>query len=237
MAWAFDAAGFEPVDVHMSELLAGARDLSDFQGLVACGGFSYGDVLGAGQGWARSVLFHEAVRQQFADFFADDSRFALGVCNGCQMLAQLGEIMPGDIGGGAWPRFLPNLSGRFESRLAMVRVEQDSSPWLAGMAGAELPIVVAHGEGRVERLPEQGGLRIALRYIDDAGQGTAEYPFNPNGSPEGVTGLHTADGRVLAMMPHPERLFRSVQHSWAPAQWGESGPWLKLFLNAREWVG
>ncbi|RMD80172.1 MAG: phosphoribosylformylglycinamidine synthase [Gammaproteobacteria bacterium] len=240
MAAAFDRAGFAAVDLTMSDLLAERASLRDFQGLAACGGFSYGDVLGAGQGWAKSVRFHPRVRDQFAEFFAREDTFALGVCNGCQMLAALKELIPGAEG---WPRFVRNRSERFEARLALVEVLPSPSLFLAGMAGSRLPVPVAHGEGRAlfsspggaEALLRQG--LVALRYVDGWGRATERYPDNPNGSPVGVTGFTTPDGRVTIMMPHPERAFRTVQHSWHPEGWGEEGPWLRLFRNARAWLG
>ena len=239
MAAAFDRAGFETVDVHMSDLMHGRRSLADFQGLVACGGFSYGDVLGAGGGWAKSVLFHERLREEFATFFAAPERFALGVCNGCQMLSVMSDLIPGAED---WPRFVQNRSEQFEARLAMVQIEENPSILLRDMEGARLPIAVAHGEGRVEwsgdasrSRAEDSGL-IAARFVDGHGQVATRYPANPNGSPDGVTALTTADGRVTIMMPHPERVFRTVQHSWAPSTWGEEAPWLRMFRNARAWL-
>jgi phosphoribosylformylglycinamidine synthase len=240
MAAAFDRAGFEAVDVHMSDILAGRLSLSGFRGLAACGGFSYGDVLGAGEGWAKSILFHGKAREDFARFFDRADTFALGVCNGCQMMANLRELIPGAE---HWPRFVRNRSEQFEARLALVRVEQSPSVLLAGMAGARLPIAVAHGEGQAEfaRAEDRealvaGGL-VAARFVDHHGRPTEHYPENPNGSHEGLTALTTPDGRVTIMMPHPERVFRTVQYSWHPAEWGEDGPWLRLFRNARVWVG
>jgi phosphoribosylformylglycinamidine synthase len=239
MAAAFDRAGFAAIDVHMSDLLAGRVGLGDFQGLVACGGFSYGDVLGAGSGWARSVLFNDRVRAEFAAFFARSETFALGVCNGCQMLSQLSELIPGAA---HWPRFARNLSEQFEARTALVRVEPSPSVLLAGMAGSVLPIAVAHGEGRVvfadaaARRAVEDGAGVALRYVDAGGAESECYPINPNGSPAGITGLTSADGRVTIMMPHPERVFRAVTNSWCPPDWGEDGGWLRLFRNARVFV-
>ena len=240
MAWAFDRAGFEAVDVHMSDILEGRIDLEAFKGLVACGGFSYGDVLGAGGGWAKSVLFNERAREQFAAFFQRDDSFSLGVCNGCQMLAQLKELIPGAE---AWPRFMRNESEQFEARVAMVQVEKSPSILLAGMEGSRLPIAVAHGEGRAEFRDSahlrsmQGSGQVALRYVDNHGQVTTRYPANPNGSPSGITGLTTPDGRATIMMPHPERVVRAVTNSWRPAEWTRDGAWLRLFRNARVWVG
>jgi phosphoribosylformylglycinamidine synthase len=238
MAAAFDRAGFESVDVHMTDVLAGRVSLEDFRGLIACGGFSYGDVLGAGRGWACSILYHPRARDAFAAFFARPDRFALGVCNGCQMFAELRELIPGAQ---AWPRFARNRSEQFEGRLALVEVPQSRSILLAGMAGARLPIAVAHGEGRAE-LPA-GALEalererlVALRFCDAAGAPAVRYPANPNGSPGGVTGFTTPDGRVTILMPHPERVFRSAQYSWRPDGWGEDAPWMRMFRNARAWV-
>nr|WP_298415918.1 phosphoribosylformylglycinamidine synthase [uncultured Halomonas sp.] len=240
MAAAFDKAGFESIDVHMSDILSGRQSLTDFKGLVACGGFSFGDVLGAGGGWAKSVLFNARAREQFADFFARDDRFALGVCNGCQMLSQLRELIPGAEN---WPHFLRNESEQFEARLSMVQIEKSPSILLAGMEGSRLPIAVAHGEGRAEfrdsahlRTMQSGG-QIALRYVDNYGQVTTRYPANPNGSPAGITGLTTPDGRVTVMMPHPERVARAVTNSWRPLEWTQDGAWMRLFRNARVWLG
>ncbi|GGX90117.1 phosphoribosylformylglycinamidine synthase [Litchfieldella qijiaojingensis] len=240
MAWAFDRAGFESIDVHMSDILEGRVDLEEFKGLVACGGFSYGDVLGAGGGWAKSVLFNARARDQFEAFFQRDDSFALGVCNGCQMLSQLKELIPGAEN---WPRFVRNESEQFEARTSMVQVEKSPSILLADMEGSRLPIAVAHGEGRTE-FRDSGHLRamqsssqIALRYVDNYGQVTSRYPANPNGSPAGITGLTTPDGRVTIMMPHPERVARAVTNSWRPAEWTQDGAWMRLFRNARVWLG
>lgn len=240
MAWAFDRAGFEAVDVHMSDILSGRVSLEEFKGLAACGGFSYGDVLGAGGGWAKSVLFNHQAREQFAEFFARDDSFSLGVCNGCQMLSQLKELIPGADG---WPGFVRNQSEQFEARVSMVRIEKSPSVLLAGMEGSQLPIAVAHGEGRAEFRDSahlrsmQGSGQVALRYLDNYGQSTTRYPYNPNGSPSGITGLTTPDGRVTIMMPHPERVARAITNSWRPAQWRQDGAWLRLFRNARVWLG
>lgn len=239
MAAAFDRAGFAAIDLHMSEIIAGEVKLTDFKGLVACGGFSYGDVLGAGQGWAKSILFNDRAREEFAAFFARSDSFSLGVCNGCQMMSGLKSLISG---ADHWPRFLRNRSEQFEARLVLVRVEETPSILLRGMAGSILPITVAHGEGRTE-FPGDGSLRaseptglIAMRYVDRGHAVSECYPFNPNGSPGGVTGITTTDGRVTIMMPHPERLFRVSQHSWFPAEGSETAPWLRLFQNARAWV-
>ncbi len=235
MAAAFDRAGFEAVDVHMSDLLAERIELDDFHGLAACGGFSYGDVLGAGRGWAATIAHNARLRPQFERFFADRMRFALGVCNGCQMLSHLKDIIPGAA---HWPRFLRNTSEQYEARLATVEVVESDSLFLRGMAGSRLPVVVAHGEGRADFPRECSPSKShgCLRYVDDRGAPTEHYPLNPNGSPGGLTGFSAADGRVLIMMPHPERVFRSVQLSWRPPGWGEDSPWMRLFRNARVWV-
>jgi phosphoribosylformylglycinamidine synthase len=240
MAAAFDRAGFDAVDVHMTDLLSGALDLTSFKGLAACGGFSYGDVLGAGLGWAKSILFQPRARELFAGFFARPDTFALGVCNGCQMMSALKEIIPGAE---AWPRFVRNRSDQFEARLAMVEIGQTPSVLLSGMTGSRMPIAVAHGEGRVEFPSDAGGPEleasglVAARFVDHRGRATERYPENPNGSFHGITGVTTTDGRVTILMPHPERVFRAVQHSWRPAGWREDGPWMRLFRNARVWVG
>ena len=237
MAAAFHKAGFTCVDVHMSDLIAGHTTLETYQGLVACGGFSYGDVLGAGTGWAQSILLNPRTYDQFAAFFARTDTFALGVCNGCQMLSQLSTLIPGTT---HWPRFVRNRSEQFEARLVMVEIPASNSILLTGMVGSRLPIAVAHGEGCAE-FAEPHALQavqpqIALRYIEHTGDTATGYPANPNGSPEGITGLCNADGRVTIMMPHPERVIRTTQHSWHPDAWGEEAPWLRLFQNAREWV-
>ncbi len=235
MAAAFGRAGFEAVDVHMTDLLAGRTSLADFHGLAACGGFSYGDVLGAGRGWAVSILHNELLRQQFEGFFADPARFALGVCNGCQMMAELKAIIPG---AGHWPRFQRNASEQYEARLVTVEVMESPAILLKGMQGSRLPVVVAHGEGRAvwsaDARPSKSG--ACLRFVDNRGRPTEDFPLNSNGSPGGLTGFTAADGRVLALMPHPERVFRSVQMSWAADGWGEDSPWMRLFRNARVWL-
>ncbi len=239
MAAAFDKAGFEAVDVHMTDILEGREDLTRFAGLVACGGFSYGDVLGAGGGWAKSILFNNRARDVFAAFFERDDVFGLGVCNGCQMMSQLKELIPGAE---HWPYFRRNLSEQFEARFSLVEVVPSPSIFLQEMQGSHIPIAVAHGEGRavfVDNTPDavlNAGL-VSLRYVDHHGHATEHYPENPNGSPQGITGLTTADGRFTIMMPHPERVFRTVQNSWHPRDWGEDGPWLRMFRNARAWVG
>jgi phosphoribosylformylglycinamidine synthase len=236
MAWAFHKAGFECVDVHMSDILSGAVTLDRFRGLVACGGFSYGDVLGAGEGWAKSILFNSRARDQFQAFFEREETFALGVCNGCQMLSNLKELIPGAA---HWPHFVRNRSEQFEARFVMVEVTPSPSILLEGMAGSRMPIAVAHGEGRAEYRDPGADLAkgVALRYIENSGEVAERYPANPNGSPGGITGLTTEDGRVTIMMPHPERVIRTVQNSWHPDEWGEEGPWMRLFRNARVWVG
>jgi phosphoribosylformylglycinamidine synthase len=235
MAAAFDLAGFRAVDVHMSDLVTGRRFLADFAGFVACGGFSYGDVLGAGRGWAKSILFREDLRDQFGAFLENREKFALGVCNGCQMLATLRDLIPGAEN---WPVFTNNHSEQFEARLSLVRVEESPSLFLQGMAGSCLPVATAHGEGRAS-FPGGNSDRVtvALRYIDGNGAATECYPDNPNGSPLGITGLCNDDGRVTIMMPHPERTLRSVNFSWAPPEWGDVSPWQRIFRNARRWVG
>ncbi len=240
MAAAFDRAGFAPVDVHMSELVEGDATLDAFAGIVACGGFSYGDVLGAGGGWANSIRFNERTRTVFADFFARADSFALGVCNGCQMFSHLAELIPGAE---HWPMFEKNRSERFEGRVSMVEVLPSPSLFFSGMEGSYLPIAVAHGEGRAMFRQGEDARRtldeglVCLRFVDGRGEPAIRYPENPNGSPLGITGLTTADGRVTIMMPHPERVFRSVQNSWRPAEWDEDGPWLRLFRNARAHIG
>jgi phosphoribosylformylglycinamidine synthase len=240
MAAAFTRVGFTAVDLHMTDVLEGRTGLERFKGLVACGGFSYGDVLGAGQGWAKSILWSERARAEFSRFFRRSDTFSLGVCNGCQMFSALKPLIPGAE---HWPRFLRNRSEQFEARLSLVEVPASPSILFSGMAGSRLPIPVAHGEGRAEFAApsdlgacERGSL-IALRFVDHHGRATEHYPENPNGSPDGITALTTADGRITIMMPHAERAFRSVQLSYRPPGWGERSPWLRLFANARRWVG
>ena len=236
MAAAFDRAGFEAVDVHMSDLLSGRLTLAPFVGLAACGGFSYGDVLGAGRGWASSILYNDELRAQFGGFFADDSKFALGVCNGCQMMSQLKDIIPGAQ---HWPKFLRNASEQYEARLATLEVLDSPSLFFKGMAGSRIPVAVAHGEGRVSFPHECSPSKShgAVRFVDNRGKPTEHYPLNPNGSPGGLAGFTAADGRVTIMMPHPERVFRSAQLSWRPDAWQEDSPWMRMFRNARAWVG
>ena len=238
MAAAFDRAGFECVDVHMSDLAEGRRTLRDFRGLAAGGGFSYGDVLGAGAGWAASILHDGRVRAEFQSFFERPDTFALGVCNGCQMFSRLRSLLAGTE---HWPRFEPNRSEQFEARLVMVEVCPSPSLFFAGMEGSIIPVPVAHGEGRArfEHPGSEGvdrGAHVCLRYVESDGKPATRYPVNPNGSPLGVTGFTTPDGRVTIMMPHPERAFRTVQHSWHPPEWGEDGPWMRMFRNARRWT-
>jgi phosphoribosylformylglycinamidine synthase len=238
MAAAFDRAGFDAIDVHMNDLRSGTVSLADFTGLVACGGFSYGDVLGAGGGWAKSILFNDELRSEFMGFFHREDTFSLGVCNGCQMLSQLKSLIPGAA---HWPRFVRNDSAQFEARLTQVEVLDSPSILMRGMSGSIIPIPVAHGEGRVAfddpSDAESSRVLAALRYVDSAREPTVHYPENPNGSADGFTAFTTTDGRSTIMMPHPERAFRSVQFSWGPDEWGEDGPWMRLFRNAREWVG
>lgn len=240
MAAAFDRAGFDAVDVHMSDILTGQTVLDAYQGLVACGGFSYGDVLGAGEGWAKSILFNAQAREQFEQFFQRKDTFSLGVCNGCQMLSNLSDLIPGAE---LWPRFVRNESDRFEARFSLVEVQKSPSLFFSEMAGSRMPIAVSHGEGRVEvrdaqhlAAIEQSGT-VAIRFVDNFGQPTQAYPSNPNGSPNAITGLTTQDGRVTIMMPHPERVFRTVANSWHPDNWGENGAWMRMFQNARKYFG
>ncbi|EID7719458.1 phosphoribosylformylglycinamidine synthase [Vibrio cholerae] len=240
MAAAFDRAGFDAVDVHMSDILTGQTVLDAYQGLVACGGFSYGDVLGAGEGWAKSILFNAQAREQFEQFFQRKDTFSLGVCNGCQMLSNLRDLIPGAE---LWPRFVRNESDRFEARFSLVEVQKSPSLFFSEMAGSRMPIAVSHGEGRVEvrdaehlAAIEQSDT-VAIRFVDNFGQPTQAYPSNPNGSPNAITGLTTQDGRVTIMMPHPERVFRTVANSWHPDNWGENGAWMRMFQNARKYFG
>jgi len=240
MAAAFHRAGFDAIDVHMSDLLAGRTGLDDFQALVACGGFSYGDVLGAGEGWAKSILFNDRVRDEFETFFHRPQTLALGVCNGCQMMSNLRDLIPGSS---LWPRFVRNHSDRFEARFSLVEVTQSPSLLLQGMVGSQMPIAISHGEGRVEVRDdahlahlESKGL-VALRFVDHAGNVTQNYPANPNGSPNGITAVTSESGRVTLMMPHPERVFRTVANSWHPENWGEDSPWMRIFRNARKQLG
>jgi phosphoribosylformylglycinamidine synthase len=236
MAAAFDRAGFEAVDVHMSDVLDGRTALGGFRGIVAPGGFSYGDVLGAGEGWAKSIIFNGRARDEFAGFFRRADSFALGVCNGCQMMAALAPLIPGAAD---WPRFVRNRSEQFEARFVAVEIAPSPSIFFAGMAGSRIPVAVAHGEGRAVFGSSAARERVlvAARFVDHRGNPTETYPLNPNGSPDGVTAVTTADGRFTILMPHPERVFRAVQCSWRPDGWGEDGPWMRMFRNARAWVG
>ena len=240
MAAAFTRAGFDAVDVHMTDLIEGRDDLGGYRGLVACGGFSFGDVLGAGLGWAKSALHDPRARAALTGFFARPDTFSLGVCNGCQMMAALAELIPGAA---RWPRFVKNRSEQFEGRLSLVEIAPSPSIFFAGMAGARLPIAVAHGEGRAELdddahlgALERAGL-VCARFVEPDGAVAERYPANPNGSPHGITAVTTDDGRATILMPHPERVFRTVQLSWHPPAWGEDSPWLRMFRNARVWVG
>ena len=238
MAAAFDRAGFEAVDVHMSDIIAGRVSLEGFRGFAACGGFSYGDVLGAGEGWAKSILFNARAREQFEAFFLRSDTFALGVCNGCQMMSNLRELVPGAA---HWPHFVRNASEQFEARLVLVEVTKSPSLFFDGMVGSRLPVVVSHGEGRAEFASAAARAtakrHTALRFVDNRGQPSERYPANPNGSPDGLTGLTNADGRFTIVMPHPERVFRTTQLSWHPREWGEDSPWMRMFRNARRYVG
>jgi phosphoribosylformylglycinamidine synthase len=238
MAAAFDRADFEAADVHMSDIIAGRVHLADFKGFAACGGFSYGDTLGAGEGWAKSILFNARARDEFEAFFNREDSFALGACNGCQMMSNLKGIIPGAQN---WPHFERNLSEQYEARLTMVEVRKSPSILFAGMEGSRIPIVTAHGEGRAvfkdAKALDAARFLVAAQYIDNKGRVTETYPYNPNGSPEGVTALTTPDGRFTILMPHPERVFRSVLFSWHPDDWPEDSPWMRIFRNARAWVG
>ena len=239
MAAAFDRAGFATYDVHMSDIISGRVSLKDFAGCVACGGFSYGDVLGAGEGWAKSILFNSRARDEFSAFFERQDSFSLGICNGCQMMSNLHSIIPGAE---QWPHFVRNKSEQFEARFAMVEVQESPSLFFAGMAGSLMPIAVAHGEGFAEFSSESAvnnvvaDKLVSMKFVDNAGNPTEVYPFNPNGSPQGITGLTTKDGRFSIMMPHPERVFRTVQNSWHPDAWGEDGAWIRMFRNARKFI-
>ncbi|MBD5781252.1 phosphoribosylformylglycinamidine synthase [Pelagicoccus sp. NFK12] len=240
MAGAFHRAGFESIDVHMTDILSGKVSLADFKGLAACGGFSYGDVLGAGEGWAKSILFNAKARDAFQAFFERDDTFSLGVCNGCQMLSNLRSLIPGT---GHWPHFVQNRSERYEGRLVSVKIEKSPSVLYAGMEGSVLPIAVAHGEGRAEFKSAEAAAAcnasglVSARYVDNNHEATEAYPLNPNGSPFGITSLTSEDGRATILMPHPERVFRTTQLSWAPKEWGEDSPWMRMFRNARVFVG
>jgi len=234
-AYGFDRAGFDAYDVHMSDLVAGRVDLADFHGFVACGGFSYGDVLGAGRGWATSILERPALRDMFATFFARSGTFSLGVCNGCQMMAQLRGIIPGAE---HWPTFQRNASEQYEARLALLEVGESPSLFLRGMGGSRIPVAVAHGEGRAvfDAGIDRSAVDVAARYVE-GGRVALQYPANPNGSPDGIAGVTSRDGRATILMPHPERTLRTANFSWAPADWPEASPWLRMFRNARAWLG
>lgn len=235
-AYAFDRAGFDAHDVHMSDLLAGRATLADFAGAVACGGFSYGDVLGAGEGWAKTIRFNANLADMFSAFFARPDTFALGICNGCQMLSSIASMIPGAE---AWPKFTRNKSEQFEARFSFVEVEKSPSIFFAGMEGSRIPVAVAHGEGYAD-FSQQGDIdrvAVAMRYVDHRGEATERYPFNPNGSPAGITSVTTADGRFSVLMPHMERVHRTVTMSWHPEGWGEASPWMRVFRNARRWIG
>jgi phosphoribosylformylglycinamidine synthase len=243
MAYSVNWAGFDSYDVHMSDLLSGKAKLEDFRGLIACGGFSYGDVLGAGEGWAKTILFNQQLRDQFSAFFNRQDSFALGVCNGCQMMSNLSGIIPGAE---AWPKFTRNQSEQYEARLVMAEVMASPSIFTQGMEGSQIPIAIAHGEGyanfsqqgNLEQIQKQG--LASFRFVDHQGIPTETYPMNPNGSPGGLTGVTTSDGRFMVMMPHPERVFRAAQMSWCPPEWLDTpdgaSPWLRLFRNARRWA-
>ncbi|MCC7227621.1 MAG: phosphoribosylformylglycinamidine synthase subunit PurQ, partial [Burkholderiaceae bacterium] len=242
MAWAFDKAGFEAWDVHMTDLQSGYLDLSGFQGLVAVGGFSYGDTLGAGEGWARSILFNPELYDKFAGYFSRKDTFGLGVCNGCQMMAALATIIPGAE---AWPRFTRNRSEKYEARLSLVEIMDSPSLFFQGMAATRIPVAVAHGEGfaNFDRQGNAANVIAAMRFVDHRGAATEAYPYNPNGSPAGLTSVTTADGRFTVLMPHPERVTRNVMMSWSPARWGQADtggpytPWMRFFQNARRHLG
>jgi phosphoribosylformylglycinamidine synthase len=239
MAAAFLRAGFEPIDVHMTDLITGRADLSDCRGAVAIGGFSFGDVFGAGRGWASTFRYNPRARDALARFTGRSDTFLLGMCNGCQAVAELADQLPGATG---WPRFVRNRSEQFEARLVVMRIEPSPSIVFRDMAGSRSPVAVAHGEGRAELVPDQLAAleragAIAGRYVDGRGAVATTYPDNPNGSPGGVAALTNADGRITIMMPHPERGFRTAQLSWHPPEWGEDSPWMRLFHNARSWVG
>ena len=236
MAYVNALAGFDTFDVHMSDLQTGKVSLAAFKGFIACGGFSYGDTLGAGEGWARSVMFNPVLAEQFQAFFARSDSFALGVCNGCQMMAALAPMIPGAE---AWPKFTRNQSEQYEARLAMVELLESPSIFFQGMAGSRLPVAVAHGEGFANFAQRGNAAQVvrAARFVDNFGQPTEAYPFNPNGSPDGLTSVTTADGRFTVMMPHPERVFRNAQMSWTSGDLGELSPWTRMFRNARRWLG
>ncbi|NNE63149.1 MAG: phosphoribosylformylglycinamidine synthase, partial [Gammaproteobacteria bacterium] len=238
MAAAFERAAFTALDVHMSDILSGRVSLSEFQGIAACGGFSYGDVLGAGEGWAKSILYNPRAYDEFSAFFNRDDSFGLGICNGCQMMSNLYKLIPGAEN---WPRFVRNQSEQFEARVAMIEVLESNSLFMQGMAGSMMPVVVAHGEGLVEQRNASAEQLLeqqlaCIRYVDADGDASEYYPLNPNGSELGLNGFSNDDGRFTIMMPHPERIFRSVQNSWQSKTWGEYGPWMRIFRNARKWI-
>ncbi|HEX7466243.1 MAG TPA: phosphoribosylformylglycinamidine synthase, partial [Usitatibacter sp.] len=237
MAAAFDRAGFAAVDVHMSDIIAGRVSLAAFKGFAACGGFSYGDVLGTGEGWAKSILFNPRARDEFEAFFRRSDSFALGACNGCQMMSNLKDIIPGARN---WPHFERNASEQYEARVALIEIQKSPSILFPGMEGSRIPIATAHGEGRAvfkgEAAMDAARFLVAARFVDNRGKVTETYPYNPNGSPQGVTALTTPDGRFNILMPHPERVFRSILLSWHPREWGEDSPWMRMFRNARAWV-
>jgi len=236
MAAAFHLAGFEAVDVHMQDLLDGSKNINNFNGMAVCGGFSYGDVLGAGGGWSKTILYNSKIKDQFEEFFQKDSTFTLGVCNGCQMLSNIKAIIPG---ADAWPRFIKNYSDQFEARLVQVEIKNSNSVLLDSMNGWQVPIASAHGEGRTlfknnkQTQSLVSSNQIAMQFIDSSGQPTEKYPLNPNGSIDGITGITAAKGRVTIMMPHPERVFRASQFSWKPDSWKEFSPWMQIFVNAK----
>ena len=237
MAMAFHKAGFESYDVHMQDLLNGHINLNDFQGMAACGGFSYGDVLGAGKGWANSILFHQNIKQQFLDYFADNNKFTLGVCNGCQMLSSLKSLIPGTE---LWPEFLKNTSEQFEARFSSIAIDESPSIFFAGMHGAHIPVAISHGEGRAVFKNNQQDIvksnMIAGTYVDNAGIKAQNYPFNPNGSEFSTAAITNKEGNVMIMMPHPERVFRAAQMSWFPDAWDNNSPWMRMFYNARSFI-
>ena len=236
MAAAFHLAGFNAVDVHMQDLLDGSKDINNFNGMAVCGGFSYGDVLGAGGGWSKTILHNQRIKDQFEEFFLKNSTFTLGVCNGCQMLSNLKNIIPDADN---WPNFVKNLSDQFEARLVQVEINKSNSVLLQSMEGWQVPIASAHGEGRALFQNEDqihlldASNQIAMQYINSQGQPTEQYPLNPNGSVNGLTGITAADGRVTIMMPHPERVFRASQFSWKPDAWKDFSPWMQMFINAK----
>ena len=233
MAAAFSQAGFDAYDVHMSEILSGNKSLKQFQGLAACGGFSYGDVLGAGRGWANSILLNSKAKDEFSEYFSRTDSFTLGVCNGCQMVSNLKEIIPGSQN---WPSFEKNTSEQFEARLTSVKIEQTNSILFNGMEGSVMPIAIAHGEGRAKFTSQQSKANIAMQYVDYSGKKTQTYPHNPNGSEDAIASMCDDSGRITIMMPHPERVFRAIQNSWHPDDWQERSPWMRMFENARKWV-